>query len=272
MKRVSSKRMTVIAFYGLNPKAHGLRDVYESVLRWSDSVGDPPNRLGVHGLGFGGKMRDFSRTDSKLRKAGFESIESFDLESVSAAPESSSVAGTRGAADAAWEASVSLTFNYGYLACSTKVAKLDSSMRSIAESFIKHLRPSYGIGYYRERRLGPGYYAIGLAYGLDTAGPEYEEGLNIGRWGDIACMKQLYREGLLRDIYPWNFLTEPHVRRRIGGQPLRSWIRSHPNRGRLQELDHNAALWTVSKSERTSVRRALWKAGLIFNWRNHLDE
>jgi hypothetical protein len=69
----------------------------------------------------------------------------------------------------------------------------------------------------------------------------------------------------LREVYPWNFLTESQLSRRIEGVSLQQWIGMDRNRGSIESFVNNMMLWSVKESKISRVQSALQSAGLIFN-------
>jgi hypothetical protein len=127
---------------------------------------------------------------------------------------------------------------------------------------VSRIQPTYGIGFLRTRGRGPTMYGIGSAYG-DSAysGPLYDEDVAITRWaleGDDALER-----GMLRDVYPYQLLTERQLSRDIAGQPLAAWIRADPARGRLEAWDERITLWTVDHAAVAEVRRQLVPTGVL---------
>jgi len=75
----------------------------------------------------------------------------------------------------------------------------------------------------------------------------------------------VYLQGLLRDVYPQNYLTEPQLMRQVQGKSLEHWISSDSSRGTLTKLDQRMQLWRVPDAQVQSVRGELKLAGLIFD-------
>jgi hypothetical protein len=139
----------------------------------------------------------------------------------------------------------------------------------IARNIIQSVRPAYGIGFERERRVGPVKYALGVCQGLGVGltGEAYEEARNISRWCDMGMVKQVWREGLLRDVYAWNFLTGPQLAKPVSRVPLERWIQQGAGRGKISSFCDGVSLWELNKSEVPQVRAALLQARAIFDWK-----
>ena len=249
----------VVALYGFDVRGESLALLYEDLLTWFDAHDCHPDKLSVHGEGFSGKVEAFSRYHLRLKERGFETIEYFSISSLLAEA-------TLPIHDWKMTADVSSRSSYAVFAADSSLVSMEGSMLDITRRAVEHLRPLYGIGYRRERRLGPVLYAIGLSYGINAfSGPQYEEMLRISRWSDTGKRGQVYRQGLLRDVYPYNFLTEAQLSAPVGGTRLGEWIRLGAERGELAPFEGNVSLWTVDDAARPRVRKVLQEAGLIFD-------
>ena len=147
----------------------------------------------------------------------------------------------------------------------SSVATLSAtSLLPIASEVARLLKPIYGIGYTRSHRLDAGFYAIGLNLDPGDLTPEERKEQEwIGTWGETLFEDQVYRKGILRDVYPWNFLTRPHLKKKVDGVPLEQWIRQSSRRGKLGEFSKGMSLWEVGEKQIPAVRKTLRQAGLI---------
>ena len=101
--------------------------------------------------------------------------------------------------------------------------------------------------------------------GLPPATPE---GDRISAWG-MALDDRPWRNGLIRDVFRWNFLIKPQLRRAVGNQPLEAWIRGAPDRGTLHRVSKDLVLWSVPEDHIPAVRQPLCDAGVIYDRRLH---
>lgn len=250
-----------IAFYGWDASEQSLRAFWERLLAWFDAHACPPDLLSVHGEGFSGKVASFSRVHARLKARGFESVESISVFSM--LPE-----GTIPVRDWKMTADLSRRQSCAVVAADSSLVTIENSMLAIARRAVEDLRPVYGVGYRRERRLGPALYAFGLNYGIHaSSGPEYEESLRVSRWGDTGMARQVFRHGVLRDVYPYNFLTEAQLSALVDGIRLEAWIRQAAGRGNLASFHGNVSLWTVDDAALPGLRDVLGAAGLVFDAR-----
>jgi hypothetical protein len=257
----------VIAFYGISPEQPALKDFYHQVTTWFTELKCPPDKLSVHGSGFSGKPVSFSRVNTKLQREGFFNVKGFSVFSL--LPDAK-IPMNDYSATATYENDPESL--YALVCTKSSLANLsDKLMLPIAQNIIHALKPVYGIGYNRERKFGPSLYAIGIGYGGEPlSGEAYEQALHRARWGDLGMIRQVYREGIIRDVYPWNFLTESHLEAKINNIPLQDWIQQDEQRGHLKLLSDGVWLWEVPEANILTVRSTLWNAGIIFNWKNYL--
>jgi hypothetical protein len=255
-----SDKCSALAFYGIRPSAQAAEAFYHAMVKWFGELGYPPDKGGVTAPGFGTQLGSFQRLNASLAKKGFRKVTSVEL-----------VATTPGAEY--WSSDCYVSASYvgddetlmAYIVARSSVATLSAtSLLPVAGEVARLLKPVYGIGYTRSHRLGPGFYAIGLNYDPDDlTEDELEEQEWIGTWGETLFEDQVYRKGILRDVYRWNFLTRPHLKKKVGGVPLEQWIRQSSRRGRLGEFCKGMSLWEVSEKQITPVRKTLRRAGLI---------
>lgn len=263
----------MVDFYGTDTRPVAAVSFYQDVVGWAQAIGCPPDKLAISDPRRSKRPISFRRGDAWLQHAGFEGVRALSL--VAMLPE-----GRIPVDDFLLAANWSTRHPHALVAVRSSLATLAShssagALLSIAQRLIKALRPAYGIGYTRPHRLGPVMYAIGIAQGLGPAGygvglspAEEEEALAISRWGPTMSA-QVWREGLLRDVYQWNFLTQPHLDRLVDGTPLEHWVQQGTGRGTLTAIEPGMALWEVPEGTRPAVRAALQKAGALVNRRLH---
>jgi hypothetical protein len=138
-------------------------------------------------------------------------------------------------------------------------------MLSVARAVVRDFAPMYGIGFRREMDLGPMLYGLGQCVGLNSWGAERADAVRINRWHSVGMVQRVYEKGLLRDVYPWNFLTEPHLNRQVEGVSLRQWIEQNQIRGVLSLVAGDVWLWEVGDSQIPHVRTAMANAGMVFD-------
>ncbi len=267
--RELSEDCVALAFYGVACESADVGGFYTDLIAWFNSVECPPDKLSVHGVGFGGKPVGFSRTHGRLAKRGFADVSSFTVFAM--LPD-----GAIPTVD--WSAIAFLWITNKpcfVLSARASVTTLDDDrLKRLTMSCIQRLTPAYGIGYQSKHNQGPQFYATGTNYGAKTSftSEEYDEGLSVQAWGDVGMTEEVYKQGLIRDVYPRNYLTEPQLVKRIAQQTLGEWIESHPSRGTLTKLDDRMMLWKLTDSQVNSAREELSSAGVIFDWKSYVGE
>ena len=72
-----------------------------------------------------------------------------------------------------------------------------------------------------------------------------------------------YKPGDLRDVYPYNIISELHLNRDVHGQTLESWIKSDPSHGTLEKISDTHWLWTVEDQHIPKAQEVLSSAHLL---------
>lgn len=263
-----SKEVATVAFYGVDNTPAAAKALLDCTISWFRQHGHAPDKIGIDGLGRAGQLYSFARAEKKLKTIEYSSVKQFEIYATLPAAK-------------VWWLHFFLAANYQgkYSGTHASIGARCSvlSLQELATSeivfaLIKILRPVYGIAFSRLAQHGPGLFVSGTSCGPPGAGlsgEEYEEELRICRWGDIAMPNQLYKHGLLRDVFPWNYLTSPHLVRTIQGVPLKQWIQQDARRGMLGTPTEGMFIWEVAEVNIPHVRRVLQQAGVIFDWRKN---
>ncbi len=253
----------VVAFYGIDKSPARLLRAYNAVVAWFEQINVQIDRAGVNGKGFSGKQASFTRLKKRIEKDAFQTIDAIFL---TALRENALTPVFD------WKATVgiSASSNYVAIAANARLARLPALVSgSTTKAIVEALSPAYGIGYNRALNCGPAFYAIGLLQGPPVE--DEEKRLRIARWGTgtSGMEMEVYRDGLLRDVYPWNFLSKPQLQRRVDGIPLEKWISAGKHRGKLQTYSTDLKLWDVEMKHQPAIFKTLWNAGAIFDWRKY---
>lgn len=258
-----SDEASAVAFYGLIADETGVARFYRTAVDWFNALGFPPEKLSVHGPGHVRNWVSFERADARLHKNGFAGVTALTITSMVPGGEVPTL-------DYVLTASLSLKYSFAVVVCRSSVITLsEESMLTEIRALARAVKPEYGIGYKRDMHLGPLFYAIGLGQGLGFSDADREEAMRITRWGDIGMKRRVFHEGILRDVYPWNFLNAAQRSSSVGGVSLEGWIDGDPRRGKLTPFVDDLALWAVDEPGRPEVRDVLAQAGIIFDWRRY---
>jgi hypothetical protein len=264
-----NQQYSVLALYGIEHDPVSTAEFYAAIVQWCDRLGCIPNKSLVHGDGFSGKCISFKHNNNKLIQKGFASVSDFELFTI---PDN--------AKNPMFEYLVDIIYapdsfgSYSIISINNEIAcVIDSLYSPIVKLVIQTLKPVYGIGYLRELGKGPSLYAVGIGQGREIeeySGAAYEEGVRHSHWGGAGMQKEIYREGVIRDIYPWNLLNNKHLDFPIDGIPFRQWIQGDRNRGSLTALTDECWLWEISEAAISGIRPILWNSGIIFNKQHYL--
>lgn len=145
------------------------------------------------------------------------------------------------------------------------IIKFDRNyIEDLAKDLYAFLGPAYGYGYQRPFKLGPSFYPFGVIAGLDYGEPERKL---ISKWGNEYSYEDgRYETGMLRDIYPINFLSQAHFEHKIEGQSLKAWIESSPAHGELKQLADNLWSWWIPEDKIAAIREKFIPTGLLLSY------
>lgn len=244
----------VLAFYGTAGDVAAAKGFLSAISDSFSQLGYPPDRLSVGRDDRYGKPGGFRRTSAILHKKGFDGVHHLAIHAM--------LPGFRFMDDTYCDAEWTSHEPRNALVCVRADILGDFNLESwpLVLALIRCLKPEYGIGYFREHRLGPGFFALGIGMGLPPITPEGER---ISAWG-LALDRRPWRDGLIRDVFRWSFLTKPQLQRTVGNQSLETWINNGPDRGTLQAMSKNMAIWSVPEEHMPAIRQALRDAGVIY--------
>lgn len=255
---------STIVFYGLDNGHDKLADAFETLVDWFQAENLSLDKLKVRGPGFSGKLNNFDSTAKKARTNGFSNMSLFAIYSI--AHEYETVLQD-------WVATSSVRLdheNYCVVSAGSKILNMRSKKTfKLLSDLASSLRPAYGIVYFMERMQGPTLYAIGLNYAssIDAAVAQTQEKENITKWGDIGMTDEVYRMGLMRGLYPYNFLNETQLNMPVGEYSLKEWISKDPQRrGQLSEFGE-LTLWKIGDLHIAKIGHELRKHNVIFDWK-----
>jgi hypothetical protein len=261
-----SENVGVVACYGIEHSPAVAREFLQFLVDWFQEMGYRPNKGAIYGIGREGKALPFGPWAKKLQKINYASVDGFEFYATLPHARVSWLdsyvwghyEGNKGGTYASVAARCSI-IDLGSLTTSQKTWHL-----------LRLLKPRYGIGFSRPAQSGPSSFVFGVPCGppgSGLTGADYEENVRISRWGDVGMPQQVYLEGLLRDVFPWNYLTGPQLAREVNGIPLKEWIRQSTGRGTLTQAGEGVSVWEVSETCIAAIRDTLRRAGVIFDWK-----
>jgi hypothetical protein len=205
----------------------------------------------------GGKIITFSRSNARLERVGFSNVR--DIYLVSLAPGAKHRFEGRNMA-------VELDLESDFVALSGRTSVVSQQfLLGVAKRLAELATPEYGIGFTRNENLSPTAYVRGFESGPVGYVPDTTEEAVTHLWRYHGMKIKVWRQGIMRDLYPWNFLTAPHRNARVSGQHLEQWIQAGPHRGTLEPITTEMVVWKVPEEDIPQVRPVLWDAGILFD-------
>jgi hypothetical protein len=202
----------------------------EYIFAFFESYDLVPNRLGGH--------RKSARKNITF-KGGIKALETSNYDTnaiwIGALPlEYKSDTG-----DALFSANISISRDYDrqtILIFNDDIAPFDVGLVTKLALDLWHItKAQYSYFYQRSIYQGSLWYPSGVICGLDddNNSEHAHEAKMINKWGKSRypnATKNKYEIGRIRDIYPVNFLTRPHLERVVfDGQTLEQWIGASPD-------------------------------------------
>lgn len=244
---------TGFALHGVKKGPDAIAAFYDLSTAWFAEHGKTAGAIGAK-AGF----RIMASPGRRLVKTGFKGHESLELAAV-----------MPGAVAPLYEYEMICSIHRGmvtFVASQSLVPPNRRSVIGLVREACGRLGGDYGYVYERKRTRGAALFPSGIGMnGLDDAAA-----LADAFWGG-SIGATIWAEGVLRDVFPLNVLTQPQLDRKLGAKTLLDWIRSDRRRGTIDPLDDQRWLWEVDPGERRTVRRPLWDAGILFNWPQHVE-
>jgi hypothetical protein len=277
-----------LAFYGIKSGVECMRSFHETMTAWLRGIGLSPDQVLIGRPGQGDITGDLAYVTSALAEAGFTGVES---EEITVSPDGSDPSNPRFVVNA-----TCLNGRYAVVAVQGTVANYTNGrLASLAEGLIKALSPSYGFGHHMALFLDPQLYALGkiprlFQMFLPPEDEEDEEAEDdpadmrdipramiedsdkaleqIVQWGKMAMPMELYRKGILRDFYPWNFLNKAQRSASVEGVTLEQWIKADRFRGMIWAAPCDLAFWAIEPNRVDEIKAVLKRNKVIFDYRD----
>jgi len=259
LKDVVTGEDLALRLYGIKIDSQAAKNFFEFVTKWFDDLGYPPNKLAIKAPGHSGKVISFARGKNKLSRNGFDNISTILISSLAED-------GTHTSFHHLIEAMFSDFTSRLVIRASTKIESLSlDSFLPAAKILIQDFQPDYGIiwRFYRQTKsdIYESHQRFSREYG--------EESTRLHKWDDYDLHLSLQNQGLIRGVYPFNFLNSSQLQMPVEGVSLSDWIQQDPQRGTLEPIDERLTLWRVPEEAIPAIRDILWKTGQIFDWNKY---
>lgn len=255
-----------VALYGLVVTGETLRLLLHTTLAWCRERGLRPDYVSIARPGPGRtKWKSFPRLQKRLLIEDFETAESLALQVL--APGEPSIL------DGDWLVHVRMSKGFRpvfYLTTSPDVAAVgDPALLDFVHTIAAATAPAYGLGVSRLRGHSPSSFATGWCYGWGRDAvpplPEVADTVELDQWQRVGETEAVFRYGVLRGVYPWNFLTAAQLDVDWGTGTLREWILGEAGRGVLRPFTDTLWLWEVPAGAIPATETALASQGRILH-------
>jgi hypothetical protein len=261
------KHMDEIAVYWIGNacewRPETVQRAYELVVRsWTDA-GHEPNQIAAQAPGVGKNYGSFRQKRRFVEKAGFENIQSL---SIARLPVGCRHVGAESDMNTMIDVSNSLLT----VGCVPSLLGAAAYMvRDTAQELIELSGCRYAYMVRLPQLYGPSAYGYCHSGVVDNDWRPDELRLNHQQWDPrTKWLNPLLAAGILRNIYPENYLSAPHLNARLGktSTTLKQWIEADPaGRGTLEPFTDILAKWMPPIEKIAQIREELYRAGRVFH-------
>ena len=247
----------VFALYGVRLESN-LIPLLTAARTCFEALGHPPSHLRLNAPDFGKKPLGFARAWKRLQRVDPTSVTSLTMQTMAEGWNDWIGNGRVMWGLLAKDAMIQMCVGLGHIPDATD--KILSQMRDT----LVFTQPTYGTGFTLPRSQGPTFRTMGILYGpIGEDGLTSEEGDAIGRWLYDGMHQAKSDPTILRDLYPYNLVTDAQLGVDIDGAPLRDWIAADPGRGQLLPWPEGYTLWTIDPASIPATRTALWPTRVL---------
>ncbi|MBN9565617.1 MAG: hypothetical protein J0G29_05955, partial [Alphaproteobacteria bacterium] len=224
-----------LALYDLDVGQIDYKGLFYELLAWIHELGYTPVRASVDGEGINHHTtKTFKYVKKLMEERDFKGLTGFWLGVTPPDHKDDSF-------DSFISAGISTDIRANNLSLYVNNAIMDPGweyVEELATRFLPFLPCRYGIGYQWKQSWSPSFYAVGILGGLQPIGtPEADYARDmISRWFHNYGDPKYWRTGMLRDVYPLNFLSQAHLANQVEGMPFDQWVASDLARGTLNPL------------------------------------
>jgi hypothetical protein len=243
-------------FYNIEETQNSIQNLFTYFEQMAEKFGYPWGSLGVGG---GLKLLQYKTGKRKLEKMNYETKDPVVL--------------LGGVDEPGTNLNWKLNFEMGFSQYSRSInfsypADFDIDHHAFGLQLIKDISQfcefEYGIGFERRYVWGPHMYCLGAIYTGSREEVPDPERKQITCWmNKYGYPDGKYKVGDLRDIYPYNMLTEPHLLRQVGSQNLKDWILSNPKHGTLEKVTDKHWLWSIDPEQIPMIQETLEPTGIL---------
>jgi len=242
-----------------------VRRAYELIVKSWSEAGVEPQQLAAFAPGVGKRYGAFRQKRRFVEKARFENIEMLAFGRLFPGF-------SRGCTRWEMEADISPKSRMFVTGCvPSLVGAAANVVRDSAHALISLSECRYAYMVRQKALYSPSAMAYGICIHVDDDWRHEDSRYNIQNWSLIVgTSAALITGGILRNVFPENYLSEFHLRARLGrtGTTLKDWIQADPTaRGTLERFSNILTKWTPPVERIPQIREELYRAGRVFYWR-----
>lgn len=257
---------TSLAFYDLDISNIDVLGLFKFTELWMKSFGYEPKRGSFHSINYtSSKTKTFKFIKNKTLSDNVNNINTIYFSSYQDSWDTDMLDGVL-----SFRISMEKRGSFCIYYSEDVVNYKYEDLKIFVKNILNFLSARYGIVFRREINKGPDMYVMGIGVNLeDSIQKEKIESEKIGKWYRAYSFEDgTYKTGMLRDIYPMNFISKIHLDQPVYGGSLQQWIESSSLHGELEKFNESLWLWTVPENKTESIANDLKDTGLIVSLRD----
>ncbi len=245
-----------VALYGTEESNINLQGWLESICNLFRRHGSNPDKIAIAGKGFTGRPLTLKQGIKRLLDANVD-VEAIEL---------FATVTNYDAIIFGWRLYAALNVKL-----KTLVFCFDNDATSFEEEHLIQIMKDqlqffefkYGICYQREFKKGPELYAYGMTAGLGYNDEDMREKVLISKWFHVSVDRNNFVNGLIRDVYFINVLSNEYLNNKSNDVNLLDLINSTPIGGTIKQFSDKLWIWIVEPKFITQVRELLARNDLL---------
>lgn len=233
----------------------GIKNWYHFI-QWcyqlAEEFGHKLTHIGISGVGgFSGKLVEFERTMSKIKKVNSKDIPN-SIELYSLSEDFKQVVFD-------WDFAVSINDSKGILFIGIATREnLDflnyNTMLKIVHASANYFQIIYGYSGLMHKKYGP----LNRVFGFASGNEEMDEINKIGKWRRELKHQKRHLQNLFFDIHKFNIISENHLANDIdAGKSLENWIKENAEYGDIKCLKDKIYIWQININNLNQLREIL---------------
>jgi len=239
-----------------------MKQGYELCLRVFGEAGLEPNRIVAKAPHVAEKYRDFMAIRPTLERSDFDQVKYFTIVHLA---QGGFTPGYEWGLY--WSMICDRELMLGAVPCFS--ANASAIVSCAFRTWAEMCQVRYGYCFHQQMKFGPVYHCLGVILHVQRDSRHDDLTMNTSWWSGNAVGASPYLHGLLRDVYPESYLSQPYLDARLGRSrtTLKEWIEADPaRRGSLKPYTDILTKWTPPVEKIPQIREELFRAGRVYFW------